>query len=783
MDDRLLGPRTPRREDDRLLTGRGRYVDDLRCPGVAHAAFVRAVHASARIVSIDAAGALAMPGVVAVLVGRDVVDDGVDACPTPYVLAGADGIDHLETPRPLLALDRVRFVGEPVAMVVAESEAAALDAAERVVVDWADEPAVVDVAGAAADGAPRVHDGRPGNVAYRWRKGDGDAVAAALAGAAHVARVRTRVSRVAAMPMEPRGATAWIGGDGRPVLRVSHQTPHLLRNELAAMFGLERGALRVVADDVGGSFGMKHGVLREEALVFWAARRLRRAVRWVPSRTESFLSDEHARDLDVSVELGLDAGHRFVGLRVRYDVNVGAYMSWRGAIPISNIGGIAGVYTTPAIVAEVHGWLTHTQMTAAYRGAGRPDATYAIERTIDVAAAETGVDPAWLRRRNLIPKTAMPYRTPFIYEYDCGDFERVLDRALLRSGYDGFAARREASARDGRLRGIGIACPIEVAGGPWGRTGTEWATVQAHPDGTVSLRAGSMSVGQGHDTTLSGLVAARLGIPLEAVRFAQGDTDLIANGKGNGGSSGTILAGSVTLRSVEALVELGRTLAADALEVAADDVEYADGRFRVVGTDRGLALAEAARIAEERPDRAPSGLAVSEAFSPSQATFPNGCHVCEVEVDPGTGQVTVVGYLSVEDVGRVLNPMLVEGQMHGGVAQGIGQALMEEIRYAPDGPLVVGSFMDYAMPRATDLPSIDCEHLPTPTALNPLGVKGVGEAGTVGALAATMNAVCHALRSVGAPEIDMPATPARVWQALRSARGTALPSAVPLTAR
>ena len=754
-----------RREDDRLVTGQGSYADDLAHDGALRVVFVRSAYARAEIRSIDVSAALTHPGVVAVLTGVDLAADGFDPCPAPYKLAQGDGSFATETPRPYLALDQVRFLGEPVAMVIADSEAAALSAAELVIVDHADQSALVDVAAAAAPGAPLIWSDRPGNVAFHWRSGDAAMVDAALAASPHVTRLRTRISRVAAVPMEPRSALAYVADDGRPVLRVSHQSPHQMRNELARLFKLEIHDLRVLVGDVGGSFGMKFGPQREEVLVFWAMRHLRRAVRWTAHRSESFLCDEHARDVFVTSELGLDADGRFTALRVRYDVNVGAYMTPRSATPILNIGGISGVYTTPVVAAEVIGVFTNTQSTAAYRGAGRPDATYAIERVIDVAAFEMGVDPAELRLRNLIPAKAMPYKTSFLFSYDCGDFERNLDKALELARYAEFPERRAEALRRGRLRGIGIAMPIEMAGG----VGSDWATVRAHADGTVTVMPGAMSVGQGHETAFSDMVAQRLGLSVAKVRYLQGDTDLIENGKGNGGSSALVIGGAALGETLEDLISKARRLAAQLLEAAVEDIEFADGACRVVGTDRVISLGELARAVEKDASQAQAGLSGFGQFTPSAPTFPNGCHICEIEIDPATGLVTPVGYVAVEDVGRVMNPAFVEGQIHGGVVQGMGQALLEEIRYDETGQLLSGSFMDYAMPRAADIPHMVNVNLETLTALNPLGVKGVGEAGTVGALSATSNAVCHALQIAGIRHLDMPATPMRVWQALYEA--------------
>ena len=758
-------PSGARREDDRLLTGRGQYTDDIQHTGALRAVFVRSTYASAAIRSIDVAAARSQPGVVAVLTGDDMAQEGLDPCPAPFQLPQGDGSFAIETPRPYLVRDRVRFVGEPVAIVIAETIDAALDASELVLIDYEELPVAVELYAAAAQGAAQVWDERPGNVAFHWRAGDARKVDAALEASHRLVRLHSHISRVCAVPLEPRSALAFMGEDGRPVLRVSHQHPYQLRQDIAALLRMDVNALRVIAGDVGGSFGMKWGPLREEILVFWAALRLKRAVRWTAERNESFLSDEHARDVFVTSELGLNADGRFTALRVRFDVNVGAYMSARSTALIANIGGISGVYTTPATCAQAVGIFTHTQATSPYRGAGRPDATYAIERVIDIAAAEMGIDPAQLRRRNLIARDAMPYKTSFEFEYDCGDFERNLDKALELAAYDGFPARREEARQRGQLRGIGIAMLIEMAGGKL----ADWSAIRAHPDGTVTLRAGTMSVGQGLETALPRLVAQRLGIPLSRVRYAQGDTDLLAHGRGSGGSSGLIQGGTATVEGVEDLIQKAKLVAAGLLEAAPEDIQLVGGEFRIMGTDRSVSLGDLAREIEQHPRGGKNELAGSGYFKPSGPTFPNGCHICEVEIDPQTGFVTPIRYVAVEDVGRVLNPALVEGQIHGGVVQGLGQIFLEEIRYDASGQLVTGSFMDYAMPRAEDMPEIVSVNLETPTGLNPLGVKGVGEAGTVGALSAGMNAICHALQPAGVSQLDMPATPSRVWHALQDA--------------
>ena len=750
-------PRMSRREDDRLLTGRGRYTDDVAHQGALYAAFVRSPYPSARIRSIDTADALACPGVSAVFTHRDLAASGFVDMPIPFKLAQGDGSFAIETPRPFLASERVLFVGEPVAMVLADTPAAALDGMERVQVDYEDLPAVVVVDEALSPQAPQIWPDRPGNVGFDWQKGDQAQVQAAFDASHKVVSLRSHISRVAAMPMEPRAALGRIDEDGRPVLTVGHQSPHQFRAEIASRMRMAPKDLRVVVGDVGGSFGMKWGPLREEILVFWATRHLQKAVRWTAQRNESFLSDEHARDVHVHAELGLDAQGRFTALRMRYDVNIGAYMSGRSGPPIANIGGISGVYTTPVVAARVVGVFTNTQTTTAYRGAGRPDATYAIERIIDVAAAEMGIDAVELRRRNLIPADAMPYQTSFLFRYDCGDFHASLNRALELAEYAGYPQRRAESLQRGMLRGIGIAMPIEMAGG----VGGDWATLRMDLDGGITLMPGSMSVGQGHETAFVALVSERLGIPPSMIRYASGDTDLLADGKGNGGSSAMIMGSSAFIAAGEDLVKKARALAADRLEVSAADVEFSAGEFRVAGTDLRVGWAELAG--------AGTPLSGAGAFVPPAPTFPNGCHVCEVEVDPETGHVQLQRYVSVEDIGRVMQPKLVEGQIHGGVVQGIGQSLLEEIRYDASGQLVTGSFMDYAMPRAADVPPIISVNLEVPTALNPLGVKGVGEAGTVGALAATTNAICNALAPAGVRHLDMPATPLRVWEALRDA--------------
>ena len=731
---------------------------------------LRAPFAHARIAGADAAEARAVPGVAGVFLAVDLDAEGPAELPAGVALKRPDGGPAPVTPRPVLARDTVRHLGEPVALVVAETLAAAQDAAEAVAIDYEPSAAVAEAADALRPGAPVVWPAAPDNIGFAWRAGDAAAVEAAFAGAAHVTRLDLRISRVTASPLEPRAATGRVDADGRLVVEISGQNPYQLRELLAKAFGVAPGRVRVVAGDVGGSFGMKAGLYREEVLVLWAARRLGRPVRWVSGRSEAFLSDDQARDIDVRVALALDAEARFQALRVAYDINVGAYLTGRSLAPLNNIGGVAGVYRIPAILAEARGVLTHTLPTAAYRGAGRPEATYTIERAVDAAALELGLDPLELRRRNLIPPEAMPYRTALTFRYDSGDFAAVTEDAARLADVAGFPARRAEAASRGRLRGLGVCNPIEPAGGPFGRPAKDMARIAIGADGAVVVRAGVMSVGQGLETAFIQMAASALGVPPGRIRYEQGDTDQLPHGRGSGGSSALSVGGSALAIAVERVIEAGRGIAADRLEVAPADVEFAEGRYAVVGTDRTVTLAEVARLAAEERD--PEGLAAAGDFQPGEVTYPNGCHICEVEVDPETGSVEVVGYAAVEDVGRVLNPRLVEGQIHGGVAQGLGQALKELVAHDAEAQVLSGSFMDYGLPLATDLPPIRVATREVPTAVNPLGAKGVGEAGTVGALAAAMNAVVAALRPLGVRHLDMPASPPRVLAAVAAARGS-----------
>ncbi len=755
-----------RREDVRLLTGKGNYSADPHPSGMLHAVLVRSHHAHATIGSIDASAARAMPGVVAVFTAADLTD--VAPIPGGIGFPRPDGSPAPKTDRPLLAADRVRFVGEPVAVVLADTVDAGKDAAEAVMVDYSELPLVTDPLAALEPSSPKVWDDVPDNIGYLWKRGDAAATDAAMRGSAHVALLQFTVSRVTANTMEPRAVWADIGQDGRIVVHAAHQSPYNLRNGMAnGNFNIKPTDIRVLTVDVGGSFGMKSGVQAEYALVAWAARKMRRPVRWVSDRTEGFLSDEQAREMHIAVELGLDAEHKFTALKLRWNANLGAYVTGRSGWPIGNIGGTAGVYHIPTMYAELCGILTHTVPTAAYRGAGRPEATYTIERIIDVAARELGISPYELRRINLIPPEAMPYKTALTFTYDCGEFEGNMQKAAEMAELDGFSARRAEAEARGRLRGIGLCNCIEVAGGPFLRPAKDQATLRLAEDGTLVLRSGSMSVGQGLETAFCQLVSERFGVPLDHVRYEAGDTDLLSGGKGNGGSGALCIGGSAVSVAVDKVIEKAKQAAAELLEAAVVDVTFDAGRFTIAGTDRSVSLAEVARAATIDG----SELVESGEFTPTMVTFPNGTHICEVEIDPDTGVTEVVRYSAVEELGYVLNPMLVAGQTHGGVAQGVGQAMAEQIVHDPQsGQMLTASFMDYQMPRADDLPDIRMTTREVPTKANPLGAKGVGEAGTVGAMAAAMNAVNDALAPLGIRHFDMPATPYRVWSAIAAAR-------------
>ena len=771
-----IGQSVARVEDDRLLRGRGRYTDDINLPDQVYGCVVRSVHPHARIVAVDIAPAQAAPGVVAVFTGADVEADGLGTLPSLARGAASptrpDGSPIFEPARPALQPRKVSFVGDCVAFVVADSASRARDAAELVEVGYELLPAVVSAEDALNAGSPAVWEDCPDNVCYRIQLGDAEAVEAAIATATHVTRTRLPISRVCMNPMEPRAALGcYDPSDGRYTLHTGSQNVHAMREWIARdVLGVPESQLRVVSPDMGGSFGLRSSVFPEMALVLWAARKLGRPVKWTGDRTEAHLVDDHARDQVMDIELALDRDGRFLALRVRVVAAMGAYLSFFGPFPpFVNLGGLAGVYRTPAICADVHAVFANTTPTAPYRGAGRPEAALAIEHVIDRAAREFGIDRVDLRRRNLIPPEAMPFQTGLSYRYDCGEFERNMDEALASIDVEGFASRRAASEAAGRLRGLGIANTIEQSAG----VTDEWANIGLDPTGSVTVSVGTHSHGQGHETVFRQLVSERLGMDFDRIRYVQGDTDQVPYGGGTGGSRVAVLGGSALVRAMDRIVERGRRLAAHSLECAVGDVEFMEGRFRISGTDRSISLEDVVRIAFSpalRPPDEEGGLSSSAAFTPSGPTFPTGCHACEVEIDPETGVVEMQRYCVVEDVGTVLNPMLLRGQLQGGIVQGFGQIVLERFVVDETGQPLTGSFMDYAMPRADEAPFAEIALRPVPTALNPLGAKGAGEAGTVGGMPCVMSAIVDALGCAGAGDFEMPATPERIWRAIRNAR-------------
>jgi aerobic carbon-monoxide dehydrogenase large subunit len=769
-----IGQSVKRLEDPRLVQGLGRYSDDVNLPRQVHAVLARSPHAHARVRGIDAQVALKAPGIVAVLTAADLAADGVGNLPTDRARKRRDGTPAFPTPRPALARDRVRHVGDPLALVIAETHAQAVDAVELLAIDYEPLPAVGPTADALRPGSPAVWDEVPDNIAFVAEAGQREPVTRALASAAHVARVDFVVTRVAAAPLEPRGAVGEFDRrSGRYTLHTGIQAPHGTRTLVASILKVPQNQVRVVTGDVGGSFGMRSGIYPEMILVLWAAKRLGRPVKWTSDRREGFVTDEHGRDNISTVELGLDADGTFLALRVAINLNVGAYLTQRSAGPgTNNIGGVAGVYTTPAIHHQTTGVFSNTTPTGPYRGAGRPEATFAIERVIDVAARELKMDPVALRRKNLIPSSAMPFKTGLVFTYDSGDFARGMEMALSLADHAGFEKRRVEARQRGKLRGLGLANAIEVAGGPYTSVNPDTASIRVNPDGSVIVFTGSTSMGQGNETAYAQIVSERLGVPPAQIQVLWGDSDALDAGRGNGGSGALTVGGSAVTRASEKIVERGRRIAARMVEAAAEDIQLRDGRFTVAGTDRGVSFAEVAKTAyvtKQLPPGMEPGFTETAAFTPPAVTFPNGCQVCEVEIDTETGVVRIVRHTVVDDVGRMVNPMLVKGQIHGGVVQGLGQALFEDLVYDAGGQLLAGSFMDYAMPRADDMPFFEVDSHEVVTLVNPLGAKGVGEAGTVGALPALVNAVNDALAPLGVRHLDMPMTPARVWSAIQAA--------------
>ncbi len=772
-----IGKPVRRSEDARLISGLGRYTDDVDVGPAAAMYIVRSPHAAARILSVDVSQAKAAPGVLAVLSGVDVVAEDFAPLPSRVQRHKANGEPNFVPRYYPLAVDVAPHSGVAVVAVVAETLAQAKDAAELVEIDYDVVDAVTDTARCLDDDAPLVWEGQPDNRCFVFRLGNKAAAEAAFARADHVVSDRLIITRMTTNSLEPRNALGhYTAKDGRYALYSSLQSPHTIQREIAGIFRQPANRFRVVAQDVGGSFGMKGSVYPEQVLVLWASRLVGRPVKWVAERSEGFLSDHQARDNVSDVELALDKDGRFLALRVNTIANIGAYIALNGLhSSTNNLGGLAGVYTIPAFDVEVTGVFSHTPPTCPFRGAGRPEASYCIESLIDLAARKLKLDPAELRRRNLIPASAMPYKTGLVYTYDSGEFETVMDRCLEAADWKGFEQRRAEAEKRGKLRGIGIACVLEIAGGPQGMPMEEAVEIRFDSGGSCTIVSGSHSHGQGHETVLKQFAAQYLGLAPDQVRIVSGDTDEVPHGRGSFGSRTMMAAGTAFVTAAERVIDRGKKLAAHLLEVSEGDVEFAGGAFAVPGTDVKMTLQDVARasfLPARMPRGADFGLDGKAVVTPRDATFPNGCHICEVEIDPETGVPRIVAYTVVDDVGNVMNPLLLKGQIHGGVAQGVGQALMERIAYA-DGQLVTGSFMDYGMPRAHDLPKLEVISHEVPTQTNPLGAKGAGEAGTVGALPSVMNAINDALYRAGVPRIDMPATPGIVWAALQAAKGDA----------
>jgi len=766
-----LGQAVPRTEDPRLLTGRGRYTDDFVLPRLAHANVLRSPHAHARIRSIDVRAARQMPGVLAVLTGEDWAAEKFGG-PRPIIpRQRRDGSPMFVPPRPALAKDRAMLVGDPIAFVVAESVDLAKDAAERIAIDYEPLPAVAATEEALSPSAPKLWGECRDNECFFFTLGDQRAVEAGFAKADHVTRLKLVFNRVTAATMEPRGCIGeWDDRLGRFTLYVGTQRPHGARADLARrILHIPETQLRIVAGEVGGSFGMKGGHYPEYALALWASRRIGRPVKWIAERSEGMLTDDH--DHVSEAELALDHNGHFLALRARNISNIGAYLAPGGIIsPTMHLGGLAGTYTTPAIYVEVSAVFTNTTSIGPYRGSGRPEASYIVERLIDNAAREMAIDRAELRRRNTVPASAMPFKTGLVYTLDCGAFDENLERALVMADYPGFERRREEARGRGRLKGIGFANIIEQTSQAQGET----VMVRLDPGGTVTVIPGSISHGQGHETMYKILLSHRLGLDAADIRVMHSDTDLAPDGGGTYASRTAVLGGSAATMAADKVIAKAKKIAAHALEAAEDDIEFADSAFRVVGTDRAVSLQEVAAAAHV-PSRLPPGLETGlyevASFSPEIPNFPNGCHVCEVEIDPETGATQVLRYVVVDDVGIVINKLTLDGQIHGGVVQGIGQAFTEHLVYdGYSGQLLTGSLMDYGLPRADEVPSFETDENPVPTKTNPLGVKGAGEAGNVGALAAIMNAVVDALSPLGIAYLDMPATPESVWRAIRAAQ-------------
>ncbi len=778
MPDTGIGASVKRKEDFRFLTGQGRYTDDINRPGQVYAYFVRSPHAHAKIKGINKAEAEASPGVLGVFTGADMAADNVGSLPCGWVVTDRNGDPHKAPPHFPLARDKVRYVGDHVAVVIARTYAQAKEAGEKVQVDYEELPAAVGLSAALASGAPQVHDEAPGNLCYDWVLGDEGEVDAAIAKAAHVTRLDLVNNRLIPNAMEPRAAIGeYDGGTDSYTLYSTSQNPHLLKLILCAfVLGLSENKLRVIAPDVGGGFGSKIFCYAEETVCTWAAKKVKAPVKWTAERSESFTSDAHGRDHVTHAQLAMDENGKFLALKVETTANMGAYLSsFATSVPTYLYATLlAGQYTTPVIYANVKSAFTNTAPVDAYRGAGRPEATYVVERLVEVAAREMKLDPAEIRRRNFIQPDQFPYQTPVALQYDIGNYGASLDKALEMIDYKGYPARKAASQAQGKLRGIGFSAYIEACGiAPSAVVGSlgagvglwESAQVRFNATGTVSIFTGSHSHGQGHETTFSQLVADTLGVPIENVEIVHGDTGSIPMGMGTYGSRSLAVGGSAIAKACDKIIEKSRKIAAHLMEASVDDVEFDKGAFRVKGTDKEKSIAEiafTAYVPHNYPEGLEPGLDETAFYDPLNFTYPAGVHICEVEIDPSTGVTDIVDWVAVDDFGKVINPMVVEGQVHGGIAQGVGQALLEGCVYDKDsGQLLTGSYMDYCMPRADDLPSFRVGMTQTACTHNPLGVKGCGEAGAIAAPAATINAITDAL---GILAMDMPATPEKVWR-------------------
>ena len=785
--DQGIGASSKRREDVRFLTGKGQYTDDINRPGQAYAYFLRSDVAHGTINGVDTAAASAAPGVLRVFTAADL--EGVGGIPCGWLITDKNGDPMKEPKHPILAEGKVNHVGDPIACVVAESLNQARDAAELIEPDITDLPAVIDMR-AAISGGPAVHEAAPDNICYDWDfvAENKDAVAEAIAGAHHVTTLELVNNRMVANPMEPRAAIGeYDAGRGEHTLYTTSQNPHLTRLLMGAfVLSIPEHKLRVVAPDVGGGFGTKIAHYAEEAFVTWAAKEVGRPVKWTADRSEAFMSDTHGRDHVTKVELALDENGKFLAYRSTTLANMGAYLSTFSTCVPTWLHGIllAGNYTTPLIFTNVKAVFTNTVPVDASRGAGRPEATFQLERTIDKAAREMGIDPIELRRRNFIAPDAFPYQTPVAIEYDTGNYHATMDKAVEMADLDGFAARKAESAARGKLRGLGIvhyieACgiaPSALVGSLGARAGLyEAATVRVNPTGNVSVFTGSHSHGQGHETTFAQVVAEMLGCDEANVDIVHGDTARIPFGMGTYGSRSLAVGGSAIYRSVEKIIAKAKKIAAHLMEASDADVTFADGQFTVAGTDKSVdwgTVALTAYVPHNFPhDTLEPGLEETSFYDPANFTYPAGAYICEVEVDADTGKVEIQSFIAADDFGNIVNPMIVEGQVHGGVAHGLGQALLEHCIYDSDGQLVSASFMDYAMPRADDLPSFAVDHsCATPCTHNPLGVKGCGEAGAIGSPPTLVNAVVDALSDHGVTHIDMPLTPSRVWAAIQAAK-------------